>query len=114
MNQHIYGLLNAHKILLPKFAALDIPLLRKKRSLRAWLGVDMSGYYVLVLLRNASSRLLVKEALLFVDAKNEVEEIRQHSVKRLIFFYKGQACSKALKLLSQEGFKCIGYNCDSM
>ncbi|MEH1010086.1 hypothetical protein QM027_03345 [Campylobacter concisus] len=62
MNQKIWELFEAKKILLRDLKRLDLSEFTKKRSLEAFFGVDTKNFYEIVFLRSAKSRLLLKEA----------------------------------------------------
>lgn len=104
---NIYELLNSENILLPKLGALDISALSKKRTIKAWLGVDMKDFYTLVIIRNAKARLLSKEALELEQLRQNICAQQGHAIKKMILFYSSPACSKAIALLNQNGFKCV-------
>lgn len=104
---NIYELLNSNKILLPKLGAIDISGITKKRTIKAWLGVDTKDFYTLIIIRQSKSRLLSKEAIEIEQLRQQISTQKGHAIKKVVLFYSSQACSKALELLSQNQFKCI-------
>lgn len=103
----IYKLLSQNSILLPKLAQLELKNFSKKRTLKAYLGVDMKDYYTLIFLRTANGRLLQKEASELEQISSKIQLEKGYSIKKHILFYSSQACSKALAKLKQEGYKTI-------
>ncbi|BCX79776.1 hypothetical protein [Campylobacter sp. 19-13652] len=104
---NIYELLNSKNILLPKLSAFDISTISKKRTIKAWLGVDTKDFYTLIIIREAKVRLLSKEALEIEDLRQKICLQQGHAIKKMILFYSSQACSKALTLLKQNQWQCV-------
>ena len=62
MNQKIWELFEAKKILLRDLKRLELSEFTKKRSLEAFFGVYTKKFYEIVFLRIANIRLILKEA----------------------------------------------------
>lgn len=108
MNQKIWELFEAKKILLRDLKRLDLSEFTKKRSLEAFFGVDTKNFYEIVL-RSAKSRLLVKEASEIDEICAKFEEKFQTKIKKRVIFYNSQICSKSLKYFKEQGWSCYDF-----
>ncbi len=88
------------KILLKNLAELPAREFCKKRGLRLFLGVDLRGFYTLVLWRTARSRLVVGEFAALGELCAAVEKSRGFNVKKRICFYQSALCGK-VKIAAQ-------------
>ena len=82
MNQKIWELFEAKKILLKDIKALNTSEFSTKKTLDIFWGVDNKSFYNLVLLRTAKSRLLRKEALELEEISKNRDEIPNKSKKK--------------------------------
>lgn len=103
----IYRLLSQNSILLPKLAQIELKKFSKKRTLKAYMGVDMKDYYTLIFLRTASSRLSQKQSDELNEISKKIQLEKECNIKKHILFYSSDACSKALNKLKQDGYKTI-------
>lgn len=76
---------------------------RKKVSL--YLGVDLKGYYALVMDLAKKSRVLRKEAEEFILLHEKVEKYIDSKVTKKYIIIKAPLCSKAKALLEEHGWK---------
>ena len=101
MNNQICELFEEQKLLFKKLETLD----SKKRSFEAFLGVDMKGFYTLIFVRRAKSKLLSKELDELNQICGSIESEREHAIKKRILFFNSAICSKILKNESAAGWK---------
>ncbi len=94
-----------HNILLKNLVILQTSEFCKKRGLVLFFGVNVKGFYTLVLWREAKSRLVVKEFLELEEICRAVEAKMEFSIKKRICFYKSAICSKVVKSAKESGFK---------
>lgn len=109
MNQKIWELFEAKKILLRDLKRLDLSEFTKKRSLEAFFGVDTKNFYEIVFLRNAKSRLLLKEAGEINEICTKFEEKFQIKIKKRVILYNSQICSKSLNYFKEQGWSCYDF-----
>ncbi len=79
---------------------------RKKISL--YLGIDLKGYYSLVIQVKKKSRVLRKEAGEFLDLHEKLESYIDSKVTKKYIIIKAPLCSKAKALLEENGWKVWG------
>ena len=109
MNQKIWELFEAKKILLKDIKALNTSEFSTKKTLDIFWGVDEKKFYNLIFLRTAKSRLLRKEALELEEICKKIETKFQISLKKKIIFYSSEICSKALKELQNSKWRCYDF-----
>ena len=76
---------------------------RKKVSL--YLGVDLKGYYALVMSLEKKSRVLRKEAEDLMGLHEKVEQYIDSKVTKKYIIIKAPLCSKAKAMLEEKGWK---------
>lgn len=76
---------------------------RKKVSL--YIGVDLKGYYALVMDLEKKSRVLRKEAEELMLLHEKVEQYIDSKVSKKYIIIKAPLCSKAKALLEERGWK---------
>ena len=109
MNPKIWPLFEARKILLKDLKSVDLGEFCKRRTLSAYLGVDIKGFYEIVFLREAKSRLLLKEAHEIDEICAKIEQKFQTAIKKRVLFYSSEICSKSLEMLKQNGWRCYDF-----
>ncbi|WP_103572027.1 hypothetical protein [Campylobacter concisus] len=109
MNQKIWELFEAKKILLRDLKTIDTKEFSSKKTLEIFWGVDEKKFYNLIFLRTAKSRLLRKEALELEEICKKIETKFQISLKKKIIFYSSEICSKALKELQKSNWRCYDF-----
>lgn len=76
---------------------------RKKVSL--YLGVDLKGYYALVMVLEKKSRVLRKEAEELMALHEKVERYIDSRVTKKYIIIKAPLCSKAKAIMEEKGWK---------
>jgi hypothetical protein len=76
---------------------------RKKVSL--YIGVDLKGYYALVMQVEKKSRVLQKEAAEFLALHEKLEAYMDSKVTKKYIIIHAPLCSKAKVLLEEHGWK---------
>ncbi len=76
---------------------------RKKVSL--YVGIDLKGYYALVIQVEKKSRVLRKEAAEFLALHEKLEAYMDSKVTKKYIIIKAPLCSKAKALLEENGWK---------
>lgn len=109
MQDKISALLVDKNLLLKNFKTLDVSKYSKKRSYKIYYGVDLNSYFRLVYLRDASSRLVKKDAEFLVYLDDLVQKDMDKIVKKKLLFYNSAICSKTLKFLKESGWECYDF-----
>ena len=76
---------------------------RKKVSL--YLGVDLKGYYAVVMHLEKKSRVLRKEVGEFVALHEKLEKYKETSITKKYIIIKAPLCSHAKAMLEEKGWK---------
>ncbi|MBR8462419.1 hypothetical protein KDD93_00900 [Campylobacter sp. faydin G-24] len=109
MNKRLCELFEKRQILLKNLQNLDVSEFSKKRSLALYFGVDTKSFYTLVCVRDAKSRLLLKEALKIDEICQKCEVKFNTTIKKRVLFYNSQICSKSLEILNKNGWRCYDF-----
>ncbi|MBE2985122.1 hypothetical protein CCAL9344_07350 [Campylobacter sp. RM9344] len=109
MNQKICELFEDKKILLRDLRRVDLSEFCKKRLFEAYFGVDTKGYYEIVFIRYAKSRLLKKEALEICELCKRIETKFDTSIRKRTLFFSSQICSKSLEIFKQDGWRTYDF-----
>lgn len=104
MNDKINELLVKYEILLKNFRTIETGNFTKKRSLSIFFGVDLSQFRTLLYLRDAKSRFVSKDAISLIEIDKKVQSSENKIVKKKILFLSSALCSKAAKILNENGF----------
>lgn len=75
-----------------------------RKRIGIYLGVDLQGYYALVLTVEKKSRVLRKEAETFIWLHEKLEHHIQSKIKNKYILIRAPLCSKAKALLEKEGW----------
>ncbi|OQX49525.1 MAG: hypothetical protein B5M46_05280 [Epsilonproteobacteria bacterium 4484_20] len=76
---------------------------RKKVGL--YIGVDLKGYYALVMLIEKKSRVLQKEAKELMVLHEKIEKYIESRINKKYIIIRAPLCSKAKALLEEQGWK---------
>lgn len=98
-------LLVKHNIILQKSKNLSLKEF-KTRSYKALLGIDLNSNNVILFFRDAKSRFLKKDSLKLTQMSEILAQKEGRIIKKKIFFYNSEICSKALEILKKSGWKC--------
>lgn len=98
-------LLVKHNIILKKSKNLSLEDF-KTRSYKALLGIDLNSNNVILFFRDAKSRFLKKDSLKLTQMSEILAQKEGRIIKKKIFFYNSEICSKALEILKKSGWKC--------
>ncbi|MSN95622.1 hypothetical protein F1B92_00145 [Campylobacter sp. FMV-PI01] len=95
-----------HKIFLKKTKTINLKLYTRAKSYKVIVGVDMQSNNLLLVFRDAKSRFLQKNGIEVAEFSNMILKDLDIISRKKIFFYNSEICSKALKLMEENGFKC--------
>lgn len=106
IDRQIYELFVDKKIVLKNLQRVELGQFCKKRSLEAYFGVRTDGFYEIVFVRRAKSRLLKKEAGELDEICAKIEAKFETAIKKRVLFYDSEICSKSLAMLTASGWRC--------
>lgn len=98
-------LLVKHNIILQKSKNLSLKEFRTK-SYKALFGIDLNSNNTILFFRDAKSRFLQKDSLKLIEMSETLAKKEDRIIKKKIFFYNSQICSKVLEFLKKNGWKC--------
>ncbi|NOR56322.1 MAG: hypothetical protein GQ531_08945 [Sulfurovum sp.] len=79
--------------------------LGSRKKITLYLGVDMKGYYALVMSLEKKSRVLKKEALELMALHEKVERYMDTKIMKKYIIIKAPLCSKAKSLMEEHKWK---------
>jgi len=96
----------SHKnIIFKSFKEISPKELGSRKKVSLYLGVDLKGYYALVMDLEKKSRVLRKEAEDLMALHEKVEHYIDSKVTKKYIIIKAPLCSKAKALLEEKGWK---------
>lgn len=109
MDKEIIKLFVQRKILLRNLQDIDLGVITTKRCYKCYLGIDLKGFYTILIIRNAKSKFLAKDFTFLKEIYAFICKKTGISIKKLIFFYNSEICSKVLKLFGENGWKAYDF-----
>lgn len=106
MDAKTLKIFESNKILLKNLKTLEIAEFSKSRVLSGYFGIDLKGFYNIIFIRAAKSRFLLKDAISLNELCKKYEEKFNTNIKKRMFFYNSQICSKAINELKNTSWKC--------
>jgi len=79
--------------------------LGSRKKIALYLGVDLKGYYTVVMEIEKKSRILRKEAQEFMVLHEKLEKYIDSRISKKYMIIKAPLCSKAKALLEEHGWK---------
>ena len=83
---------------------VDLKKLGTRKKILYYLGVDMQGYYTTILVVRKKSRILRKEAEIFVTLHDRLESEIGSKIKKKYLLLEAPICSKAKLFLEEKGW----------
>ncbi|AQW81979.1 hypothetical protein [Campylobacter pinnipediorum] len=109
MNEKVFELFENKKILLRNLQKLNLSEFTKIRTISAYFGVDMKGFYTIVFISVAKSRFMKKNYIFLDDICDKYEKKFDTAIKKRILFYKSNICSKTLHELKSNSWRCYDF-----
>ena len=79
--------------------------LRSRKKVALYVGVDLKGYYCLVMKLSKKSRVLRKEATELMALHEKIEKFKDTKITKKYIWIEAPLCSKAKALLEENGWK---------
>lgn len=109
MEKQVCKLFEDKKILLKNLQCVDLSKFTKKRTYKCYYGVDIKGFYTIVLIRDAKSRFLISDFEFVEYLYAQICTKIGANIKKLICFYNSDICSKTLNSFKQKGWKSYAF-----
>lgn len=94
-----------YKIVLKSLKEFDKTLLGTRKKLKIYSGTDRNGFYNVIFYIDQKSRFLQKNAQEIMELEERLEQIVNHRYRYKYLFIKSPICSKAKKLLQDNGWR---------
>jgi len=103
--KNIVDYLQQKQIIFKSLKEITPKELGSRKKIGLYVGVDLKGYYVDVMVLEKKSRVLRKEAEELMVLHEKLEKYIDSSIKKKYIIIKAPLCSKAKTLLEENGWK---------
>jgi len=97
--------LHSKNLIFKSLEAVSPKELGSRKKVELYLGVDLKGYYALVMSIEKKSRILRKEANELMALHEKLEKYIDSKITKKYMIIKAPLCSKAKALLEEHGWK---------
>jgi hypothetical protein len=105
--KEIVELLQQKGIIFKSLKEISPKEIGSRKKIGLYLGVDLKGYYALVMCIEKKSRILRKEAQELMALHEKIEKYIGATIKTKYILIKAPLCSKAKALLQEHGWKVM-------
>lgn len=109
MDEKILKLFADKNILLKNLKSIDMSEIVKTRTIIGYMGVNLDGFYQIVLIRSAKSKFILKDMDLIEQICLKIENKFDIKIKKRVLFYNSPACKKAINQLIVKNWKCYDF-----
>jgi hypothetical protein len=103
--KEIVEFLQQKNIIFKSFKEIMPKEIASRKKVGLYVGVDLKGYYTLVMLLEKKSRVLQKEAKELMALHEKLEKYIDSKINKKYIIIKAPFCSKAKALLEENGWK---------
>ena len=103
--KRIVEYLQEKQIIFKSFKSITPKELGSRKKIELYLGVDLKGFYAVVMSVEKKSRVLRKEAEELMLLHEKLEKYIDSSIKKKYIIIKDPLCSKAKAMLEEHGWK---------
>jgi len=100
--KEIVHLLQEKKLLFKSLKTVEPKMLKTRKKITIYLGVDLKKYYACILHIKKKSRILRKEATELMELHEKLETFNDSKIKQKYIYIQAPLCSKAKALLEEE------------
>jgi len=100
MREMVKSLLSK-KIILKKVDSIDISMLKSRKKIGVFSGIDTKSNYVCVFVISRKSRFLTKDVIELEELFSRLVNLNDHNFKKKILIYDMPLCSKAKERLKE-------------
>jgi hypothetical protein len=101
----IIDYLQKKNLIFKSFKEIKPKEIGSRKKIAFYVGVDLKGYYVLLMSLEKKSRVLSKEAKELIGLHQRVEKYIDSAIKKKYIIIKAPLCSKAKALLLAQGWR---------
>lgn len=98
-----------NSLVFKKLQEIDLRSISKIKSYKIYYAIDINGFYSIIIFRNAKSRFVNRNLLIFEELFNTVLSLFDLNFTKRYFFINSQICSKSRKTLEDKGFKIYDF-----
>ena len=103
--KEITEFLQKKNLIFRSFKPIEPKMLDSRKKVGIYLGVDLKGYYALVMVLDKKSRVLRKEAGELMHLHEMAERYKDTRITKKYIIIHAPLCSKAKALLEENGWK---------
>jgi len=103
--KEVVEFLQQKSIIFKSLKPVSLKELGSRKKIEIYLGIDLEGYYVLVMALEKKSRVLRKEALELMAPHEKLERYIDSKIKKKYIIIKAPLCSKAKSLFEENGWR---------
>ncbi len=97
--------LQKKNLIFKSFTEIKPKEIGSRKKIECYVGVDLKGFYVLMLSLEKKSRVLSKEAEELMQLHQRIEKYIDSAIKKKYILIKAPLCSKAKALLLAQGWR---------
>ena len=102
--KEIIEFLQTKNLIFKSFKGIQPKVLGSRKKVDIYLGVDLKGYYAVVMQLSKKSRVLQKEAVELMGLHEKLEKLQDTKITKKYVIIKAPLCSKAKALLQENGW----------
>jgi len=103
--KEVVEFLQQKSIIFKSLKPVSLKELGSRKKIEIYLGIDLKGYYALVMVLEKKSRVLRKEALELITLHEKLERYIDSKIKKKYIIIKAPLCSKAKSLFEENGWR---------
>ncbi len=103
--KNILDYLQKRKYIFKKFEKIDNKILKTRKKIEIYKAVNLKSFYMAIFFYNGKSRFILKNAKEILELMEKLKDISKHNYKKSILMVEGAICSKAKKILEDNGWR---------
>ena len=103
--KEIVEFLQQKRIIFKSFKEITPKEIGSRKKIKLYVGVDLKGYYALVMVLEKKSRVLRKEAQELMALHENLEHYIDSKIKKKYIIIKAPLCSHAKAMLEENGWR---------
>jgi hypothetical protein len=102
--KEITEFLQKKNLIFKSFKEVPPKALGSRKKVAIYLGIDLKGYYTVIMQLSKKSRVLQKEAIELMGLHEKLEKLQDTKITKKYIIIKAPLCSKAKALLQENGW----------
>jgi hypothetical protein len=99
--------LQSKRLIFKSLKSISPKELGSRKRIEIYLGVDLDRYYSCIIHINKKSRVIQKDAKELMALHKKLEEYNSSAIKKKYIYIQAPLCSKAKKLLKENGWRIL-------